>query len=142
MNKLDIAILTKLTKKLRANRNLVQTQIAELTDDGIDGLAELAETIDELLLLIGNLNDLDTVDQSSIVNAINEVNASKKTHHHTQSVALIAWPVNHNLGFRPSACNVTDSGGRIWECKLENVDDNNSIIYVGRYPFAGEADIG
>jgi hypothetical protein len=90
---------------------------------------------------IGNLLDLQTIDKSSLVAAINEVlnsNNSIGNYEHVQNTPATIWSGNHTLGRKITAVHVTDTGGNQWECLFDSTDTTFSIN-VGFAAFAGTA---
>ena len=75
---------------------------------------------------IGGIDQLDTLDKSNLVTAINELaargNGGSTTggvaYTHLQSLPNTVWTINHNLGMRP-AVTILDTGG-----------NEDSIIYA------------
>ena len=93
---------------------------------------------------IGGIDQLDTLDKSNLVTAINELaargNAGSSTgvaYTHLQSVTATVWTINHNLGMRP-AVTILDTGGNEVEADVVHTSFNQLVIRFA-IPIAGIA---
>ena len=94
---------------------------------------------------IGGIDQLDTLDKSNLVTAINELAARGNggstsggvAYTHLQSLANTAWTINHNLGMRP-AVTILDTGGNEVEADVAHTSFNQLVIRFA-VPIAGIA---
>lgn len=93
---------------------------------------------------IGGIDQLDTLDKSNLVTAINELAAreignggSGIAFTHSQVSAATLWTINHNLGFRPAVA-ILDSGGNEIEADVVHTGPNQLVIHFA-IPVAGVA---
>lgn len=95
---------------------------------------------------IGNLNDLNTTNKQSLVDAINEAAqsgggggsvSSTPSFTYTQGSASDEWTIEHNLGKYPSV-TIVDSGGNVVVGDVQYLSTNEiSISFAGA--FSGKA---
>ena len=93
---------------------------------------------------IGGIDQLDTLDKSNLVTAINELAAreignggSGIAFTHSQVSAATLWTINHNLGMRP-AVTILDTGGNEVEADVMHTSFNQLVIRFA-IPVAGIA---
>ena len=93
----------------------------------------------------GGIDQLDTLDKSNLVTAINELAARGNggstsggvAYTHLQSLANTVWTINHNLGMRP-AVTILDTGGNEVEADVVHTSFNQLVIRFA-IPVAGIA---
>lgn len=127
------------------NALIISTPYAEVgrIQDGANGAADTSlnpslPIWQEVLSQMGDLNDLDTVNKTNLVSAINEVQkATDKTYVYNQLIASVTWNIDHNLNKFPSV-TIVDSGENIVTGDVIYVNKNRlSINFTA--PFSGVA---
>lgn len=112
--------------------------------DGVAGDTEPTLPIwGQLQSAIGNLNDLNTANKQTLVDAINEAAqsggsaSSAPAYIYTQGSASDEWTIQHDLGKYPSV-TIVDSGGNVVVGDVQYLSTNEiSISFAGA--FSGKA---